>query len=433
MSPIREFIPNQTEEVHVTPSQQHQEVPEPSSVTKKNATPRGFEGVDDFDTDFADLNLGSSPVPNIEDLYDIPSFGESERFEARIERIEQDKVASDAKLKAAEEKIKIVEAKNVVLKNEVLDLNEKVEELQAGNMALNEVVNELLTTNEQLNATNVSLGVENELVKKVLEDLQVDKEIKSKQLEKLYAMIEDRLGLNVDATFNQIGIRRAEAQRIEHERRDAEEAAEAAKDKGKGKAVEDVMESSSYKDKANDVVLFISQFNLVGTPVTVQYSKEETSRRIEVEHRRMKSKKDDKKDDEEDDEEEYSDDVFQDIDDYHYSGDDNNDDGQGGNGGALIVRPSGSHEVVDYVDDSQNEQHDDVHPQGESTLGAPHDESVNLFSNTPKVVYLNHDVEEGELVENLTRKTMMEALGINDENFKSDIEDEIPTTTPDSE
>ncbi|MFS7913333.1 hypothetical protein Hanom_Chr02g00140621 [Helianthus anomalus] len=31
------------------------------------------------------------------------------------------------------------------------------------------------------------------------------------------------------------------------------------------------------------------------------------------------------------------------------------------------------------------------------------------------------------------RETMMEALGINDENFKFDIEDEIPTTTPDSE
>ncbi|MFS7913332.1 hypothetical protein Hanom_Chr02g00140611 [Helianthus anomalus] len=307
-SPIHEFIPIQTEEVHVTPSQQHQEVPEPSSATKKNATPRGFEGVDDFDTDFGDLNLGSGPIPYIEDLSDIPSFG-------------------------------------------------RVKDLKKGLKDLNKI--KLLQMQ----------SAENELVKKVLEDLQVDKEIKSKQLENFL-----RLGGS-----NVI---------------DAEEAAEAAKDKGKGKAVEDVMESSSYKDKTDDVVLVISQFNLVGTLVTVQYSKEETSRRIEVEHHMMKSKKYDKKDDEEDGEEEDSDDVFQDIDDYHFSGDDNDDDGQGGNGGALIVRPSGSHEVVDYLDDSQNEQHEDVHPQGESTSGATHDESINLFSNTPKVIYLNHDVKE---------------------------------------
>ncbi|MFS7913329.1 hypothetical protein Hanom_Chr02g00140571 [Helianthus anomalus] len=329
-SPIHEFIPIQTEEVRVTPSQQHQEVPEPSSMTKKNATPRGFEGVDDFDIEFGDLNLGSGPVPDIEDLSDIPSFGESERFKQGLK-----------------------------------DLNK----------------------------------------------------IKLLQMQ----------------TFDQIGIRRAEVRRIECERRDAEEAAEAAKDKGKGKAVEDVMESSSYKDKTDDVVLVVSQFNRVGTLVTVQYSKEETSRRIEVEHHMMKSKKYDKKEDKEDDEEEDSDDVFQDIDDYHFSGDDNDDDGQGGNDGALIVRPPGSHEVVDYLDDSQNEQHEDVHPQGESTSGATPDESVNLFSNTPKVIYLNHDVKDGELVENWIRETMMEALGINDENFKFDIEDEIPTTTPDSE
>ncbi|KAF5804576.1 hypothetical protein HanRHA438_Chr05g0208311 [Helianthus annuus] len=351
----------------------------------------------------------------------MPFFNDErvDAIEKRVVEMEKAKAALDKKLKVSEDKLKKVEAENVVLKNEVLVLNEKVGELQAGNVALNEVVNGLLMTNEQLITTHASLGAENELVKKAMEDLQADKKIKTKQLEKLYVVIEDRLGLSVDAECDQIGIRRAEARRIKRERKAIEEAVEAAKDKGKG--------------KADDNVLDISQFNLVGAPVNVPYSKEETSRRIEVELRRMKTKKDDIDDDEN---EEDSDDVFQDIDDYHGSddkGDGDDDDDHSGNTGALIVKQSSGHQVHDYLDDSRNEEYEDVHPQGESTSGATHDEPINLFSNTPKVIYLNHEVEEGEIVENWTRESMMEALGINDENIKFDIEDDIAKATPDSE
>ncbi|XP_022030298.1 uncharacterized protein LOC110931201 [Helianthus annuus] len=183
-------------------------------------------------------------------------------------------------------------------------------------------------------STNVSLSAEYDLVKKVMEDLQADKEIKSKQLEMLYVVVEYKLGLNVEAEFDQIGIRRAKARRIER----------------------------SSSDKVDDSIPDISLFNLIDTPVNVSYSKEENARLIKVERRRLNAKKykKDKKDDEED-----SDDVFQDIDDYHYSGDDNDDDdddGQGGNGGALIVRPSGGHQVLDYLDDSRNEEREGVHP-----------------------------------------------------------------------
>ncbi|MFS8007440.1 hypothetical protein Hanom_Chr14g01261041 [Helianthus anomalus] len=78
-----------------------------------------------------------------------------------------------------------------------------------------------------------------------------------------------------------------------------------------------------------------------------------------------------------------------------------------------------------YLDDAQNEEHEDVHPQGESTSVATHGESVNVFSSTPKVIYLSHDVEEWELVENWTRETMKEALGIDDDNFNFDFEKDI--------
>ncbi|MFS7967578.1 hypothetical protein Hanom_Chr09g00787371 [Helianthus anomalus] len=390
-----------TEDIHVTPPQQHQSVLQPSSTTKKPATPREFDHVEDFVATFGDINLGSGPTPNIEDISDIPSFDEDERIEARLAKLEQDKAASDEKLKHLEDKLKNVEAENVVLKNEVLVLNEKVEELQAGNVSLNEVVNGLLTTNEQLMSTNASLSVENEIFKKVMEDLQANKEIKTKQLEKLY--------------YDQNRIRRAKARRIERERKAAKDVAESSKDKGKGKV---------------DNVPDISQFNLVGMPVNVPYSKEETTRRIEVERQHLKTKTYNK-DEEEDDEEE--DDDFQDIDDYHGCDDkgDDDDDDQGGNGGMLIVKHSGVHQAHDFLDDSRNEEHEDVQPQGESTSGVVHDEPANMFSNTLKVIYLNHDVEEGEIVENWTSESMMEMLDINDENFKFDIEDDISKATPD--
>ncbi|KAM0016278.1 hypothetical protein Hdeb2414_s0030g00708941 [Helianthus debilis subsp. tardiflorus] len=277
-------------------------VPEPSSTTKKTATPKFFDNVAYFDATFGNINLGSGPAPNIEDISDISSFGDDERIEAKLEKLEQEKIVSNEKLKASEEKLKNVEAENVVLKNEVLVLNEKVKGIQAGNVTLNEVVSGFLTTNEQLMSTNASLSAENEIAKKVMEDLQVDKDIKTKQLEKLYAVIEDNLRLNVDAEYDQIGIRRAEAQRIELEKKATEDAAESFKDKG--------------KSSVDDNVLDISQFNLVGAPVNVPYSKYETLMHIQVERRHLKAKKDDKDDDKNEEDE---DDIFQDIDDYHES------------------------------------------------------------------------------------------------------------------
>ncbi|XP_022030470.1 protein ecdysoneless homolog [Helianthus annuus] len=183
----------------------------------------------------------------------------------------------------------------------------------------------------------------------------------------LYAVLENRLGVNVQAAYSDIEIQRDEAWRMDRQRLDEQVAAEAAKDKGKDNA-----------------------------------------RRIEVERRRLKAKEAKKAkaveivDKEKDDEDEEDDDL-KDIDNFHES----DDDDQDGNGGALIVRQPGADQVDDYFNDEQNEEKEDVQSKG-------------------------HDVEEGELVENWTRELMLEALGMNDENLKFDIEDEIPTA-PDSE
>ncbi|MFS7960792.1 hypothetical protein Hanom_Chr08g00707171 [Helianthus anomalus] len=74
-----------------------------------------------------------------------------------------------------------------------------------------------------------------------------------------------------------------------------------------------------------------------------------------------------------------------------------------------------------------NEEVGDVHPQGESSSGTKH-------SSTPKVIFLQHDVEEAELVVNWTRESMKEALGLNDEDkFTFDFEKDIEYNAPDDE
>ncbi|MFS7913609.1 hypothetical protein Hanom_Chr02g00143721 [Helianthus anomalus] len=156
---------------------------------------------------------------------------------------------------------------------------------------------------------------------------------------------------------------------------------------------------------------------------------------MQKEVKRRKVKKDGEKDDEEgdDDDDEDTEELFKDIDDYHGSGDNGNDDDDDndGNSGALVVKQAGDHQVNDFLDDAHNKEKEQERPRGESSSGAKDADPVNLFSTTPKVIYLSHDVEEGELVENWTRETMNEALGFNDEDnftfdFKKDMEDDAP-------
>ncbi|XP_021971329.1 ring-infected erythrocyte surface antigen-like [Helianthus annuus] len=196
---------------------------------------------------------------------------------------------------------------------------------------------------------------------------------------------------------------------MEKEKKDAEETAEALKDKGKGVVVdkEEIFGSSSQQVqqpdaenveanvaeveanvedvevKITDVEVFNADvnvevnvaevevneenalvlaqlFTLVGEPKTVSYSREDNMRRIEVERHRLRAKprKYEMVDEDDDDDDEELKEWFGEVDDYHYDGkdDDNDDDDQGGNGGAMIVRRPGGNQVNDYLDDTQNEE-----------------------------------------------------------------------------
>ncbi|XP_022007728.1 uncharacterized protein LOC110906994 [Helianthus annuus] len=264
-----------------------------------------------------------------------------------------------------------------------------------------------------MNDANTTISNANEIMEKEIEDLKADIENKSKQIEMLYTVIEGRLGISVHAIYDDIEIRRAEARRMERQRLDEQVAAEAPKDKGKG--LQSIMKKflDHRVNKSNNQML----------------NKEDNARRIEVERRQLKAKeaKKDKINEivyEKNDDENEEDDDMKDIDDFHESDDDKgNDDDQGGNDGAIVVRSTTDQQNLDFLDDAQNEEVEDVHPQREPS-GTKH-------SYARKVLYLQHDVEEGELVENWTRVSMKEALELNEEdkfrfNFEKDIEDNGP-------
>ncbi|MFS7979466.1 hypothetical protein Hanom_Chr10g00927631 [Helianthus anomalus] len=233
-------------------------------------------------------------------------------------------------------------------------MNEKVLEDEARINELKEMFDELVSSNTDLHDANATMSHASEIMKKEIEDLKARDESKSKQLDMLYVVIE----------------------MMECQRFVEEEAARSALDMGKNIADEDVLESSSQQEQkqleVENVEVHAAEIE-VNVEESLAYSRDGKLKRIEIERRRLAAKKakaaeivNEKKDGEEEDEDE-EDDDFKDIDDYHYDGDDNDDkndddddDDQGGAGGALIVKPPGVDNVDDYLNDEQNEEHEDA-------------------------------------------------------------------------
>ncbi|XP_021996843.1 coiled-coil domain-containing protein 1-like [Helianthus annuus] len=218
-----------------------------------------------------DTEKASSEIPGLDDIPDMNFY--------------DDKI-----LKIMEEKIK--------------KLEDKVKCLEAENVVLNDRVQILETKNVQLTTSNTMLLEENEQLKKIVDDHEEDRKLRDKKMDMLFAMFESKFGVSVEEEFNQIEIRKVEARR---------------KDKSK---VDDIPN--------------ITKFVCIGQQVTVAYSEEETERLDEVERRRNK----DKKDDNEDEDEELKDvddpvNVDDNSDDDHDSDDDND---QGGIGFQIVSR-----------------------------------------------------------------------------------------------
>ncbi|MFS8035287.1 hypothetical protein Hanom_Chr17g01591321 [Helianthus anomalus] len=215
-SPVQQSVPIPKEVREKTPEKPPKTVEEPISATKKPPTQQtsshGFPKIP------SDLGSG---LTGLEDFGDWFNDGKLNALTRKVSLLEKAKAESEAKFKATKERLKDVEAENVALRNEVEEL-----------------------TNE------ISLTSANEILKKDVEDLRADKAIKDEQIKMLYAVLENLIGINLHAACDEIEIQRAEAQRMEKEKRDAKEATEALKDKRKGIVVdtEEILGSSSLQE-----------------------------------------------------------------------------------------------------------------------------------------------------------------------------------------
>ncbi|KAJ0508666.1 hypothetical protein HanRHA438_Chr11g0495851 [Helianthus annuus] len=281
---------------------------------------------------------------------------------------------------------------------------------------------------------------ENKVLRQEIEALRADKIVKDEQLNMLYTVMEHKLGINVQAVYNELEIQRVEERRVAREKELAKEAAQ--KKKGLVVDTQEVAGSSSHPE-GDDVEMTEAEVNeehtevdpeqgfvLMGESVSRPCNLNDVNRMVKVEQRKGKVRAADvkllcyKEEKEEEEEEKFDDEeldqLFEDTD----KCPENEDDDDQGATGLLIVKPSVQQSLDDFLNDELNEQVDDQH-QESSSSGKQHADQV--FLTQPKVIYL-HYAFEGELEVPRTREEMLEELGMDDGNLKFDIEDEIPSS-----
>ncbi|KAJ0646528.1 hypothetical protein HanOQP8_Chr16g0636211 [Helianthus annuus] len=377
-------------------------------------------------------------------------------------------VTKDNKMKEMKEDIKDNAEVVSTLTDEVASLNAKVKDLQNINQTLNQLLNEM----------NEASANEMKAMKLEMEAMKADKVMKDQQLEMLTAVVEAHLKLNIHEAFDQVDIIKANERRQERERQLAEEAN--LRNKGVAEEVEivgasqnqlDMGGSSSQPDAEmvdvqeateNDEIMVEAEneevhepeFVIVGEPIEPVIL-ENVLRNVQVMQRRRRAREvllleyttdkfvligdaypvpyngkevakltkfyDLKKkgkiargevvedsdsnllfgDDEEEEEDDDKDDGAGDKSDKDDKPDDDDDQGTSG---LLINDPSVQEKVNDLMNDEVNEQNDDVECEASSS-GKQSDDQVEIMR---------------------TRAEMLEELGMEDEKFKFDIEDEIP-------
>ncbi|KAJ0789096.1 hypothetical protein HanPI659440_Chr05g0199621 [Helianthus annuus] len=242
-SPVHQSIPIPEVEREKTPKQPPKTVKEPSSASKKPPTPQS-----------SSHSFPKVPYDLPSDFGDMFNDGKINALTRKVSLLEKAKVEDEEELKAAKEKLKDVEAENVALRNEVEELSDVIEQLAEKIMEVNAQYKALYDSHKTLmdivGDLHTSTSSENEVLKKEVEALRADKEIKDEQLNMLYTVTENKLGVSVQAVYDEMEIQRVEARRIEREKRLAEEAAEALKDKKKGLVIdtEEILGSTSQPE-----------------------------------------------------------------------------------------------------------------------------------------------------------------------------------------
>ncbi|KAM0041007.1 hypothetical protein Hdeb2414_s0011g00361151 [Helianthus debilis subsp. tardiflorus] len=375
------------------------------------------------------------------DLKKKVSILEKEKEKAEADRDELKKQLEElTKVKEEIKTIIIKYAKKIkTLKGDVKDnsqlfeqLSMEITDLHLKNKSLND---RNQTLHQMLSELHEASASEIKVLKLEVEALRVDKTVKDEQLNMLYTVMEHHLGINVQSIYNNIEIQWVKERRVQREKQLAEAATQRKKE-----VIIETQEAggSSSQPDVEMVDAEVDQgqgFVLVGEATSLSYNFDDIIRCVQVEQRKRKAKEpevlllrwkeEEKVVEEEEEVDEELKEMLDAVDNYDPSWDDykEEDDDQGSTG-LLILNPSVQQEFDDSLNDEVNEQEEDHH-QESSSSGKKHANQV--FLTQPTVIYLNAPVE-GEIEVPRSRAEMLEELGFDDEKFKFDIEDEIPSS-----
>ncbi|MFS8034946.1 hypothetical protein Hanom_Chr17g01587171 [Helianthus anomalus] len=381
----------------------------------------------------------SRPV-SLDDVGDLFNGGKINLLTKRVSILEKAKKKAEVERDELKEKLKKVLSENNELKLAVNDHAERIDELMDDLGEQAKVIDQLTTECAELNVKYESMNEvnktlhqmigelhesssnENKVLRQEIEALRADKVVKDEQLNMLYTMMEHKLGINVQAMYNDLEFQRVKERRVQREKELAGEATQ----KKKGLVVdhEEILGSSSQQVQPDPEVKVDQRKRKVRKSQGAHVENDSDTKLL-----RYKEEKDGYEEKEEEEEEEKLDDeelmeLFDDIDNYDpgNDNDNDNDDDQGATG-LLVVKPNVQQTLDDFLNDKLNEQVEDQH-QESSSSGKQHVDQV--FLTQPKVIYL-HSSFKGELEVPRMREEMLEELGMDDGNLKFDIEDDIVT------
>ncbi|MFS7966075.1 hypothetical protein Hanom_Chr09g00769621 [Helianthus anomalus] len=210
------------------------------SPPKKDTTSGLFEDFPNVQGAFTDNILSEGEYDmfhdaTIKDLTKKVSILEKEKAKAEAER--------DELKKKLEKAMKVNEEMKTVVNDHAERIDALTEDMADNAKLIDQLTNELSEVNaryENMNEINQTLhqmlddlheasSNENKVLKLEVEALRADKAVKDEQLNMLYAVVEHKLGIDVQAVYNDLEIQRVEKRRIAREKELAKEATQKKK------------------------------------------------------------------------------------------------------------------------------------------------------------------------------------------------------------
>ncbi|XP_035831877.1 glutamic acid-rich protein-like [Helianthus annuus] len=293
------------------------------SPEKKDTSSGSFDGFPKVHGEFSeDLPKGD---------YDMFHDGKIKVLTKKVSILEKEKEKAEAERDELKEKIDeltgdLGEHAKVIdrITEEFDEVNAKYENMNEVNKTLHQMIGEL----------HESSSNESKVLRQEIEALRADKVVKDEQLNMLYTVMEHKLGINVQAMYNDLEIERVEARRVQREKELAEEATQ------KKKSVvidnEEILGSSSQQVQPEaEGTTDPNPLSMIAFGDVIDVTPEE----IKLDRRKIIEKR---HEEEEKLKNEELKELFDDLDNYDPDNDNDDDDDDDDQGaiGLLVVKPN---------------------------------------------------------------------------------------------